>query len=1374
MPNGFNFYVPVTNPNSASHYTYQPGTTLALSHIDVTHLSTPRGTTYGSWQFMPNTNLDPATVTAGSQISASNRKAAFRHENEQARAHYYWVQFDRDQDSPASGVRLEISPAQHSMMARITFPTSAAFNNLIFDCSFASGGLTFGEDNKSFTAYSDQVKSGSSRMYIYGEFSSEFDSAKVLNNKQGIINFPDDQTTITMKLATSFISQEQAKRNLELEIPDGTTFEQVYGNAQKTWDDLLGTVEIEGATTEQMTTFYSNLYRTYLYPTLYSENTGTNEEPAWKYASLHSSTLTNKDVKDGKVYIGNGFWDTFRTTWPAYALLTPSKSGEMLDGMLTLYEETGWLPHFLNPGNIDTDTGSQAEAVLADAAAKGIVFDYETAYQAVIKNANAVQSGNYALGGRKGQEEYPFRGYVGDTSTGQSVSSNEAVSWSLDNYLDDYAASRLALALGKTEEAAYLQNRSLQYAQIFSEEAGGFFMYKNLGGVFSNAAGLNPYQWLGAYCESNAWNSLFTLPHDVNGLANLLGGREALADKLDTFFNAELDLHRIPTLHEMREAREVRMGLLAFNTQPALQIPYLYDYAGQPYKTQALVREIMDRLYVGGDIGQGYIGDDDAGSLSAWYVFSALGFFPTAVGNPEYTIGSPLFKKATIHLENGKELVINAPENSKENIYVQGVKLNGQAYDKTYFTHADLTEGGVIDFDMGPAPSDWGTGEDAVPTSVTQGDAIQMAQQDLTRPDMQKRSDINLSLGEPIFMTDNTQERSKLIDNTSATETTLTGSGKEIWYYTPTPQVVSMYTLTSGSDPAAAPSAFTLYGSMDGKDWVQLDKRTEESFAYSQFTRPFLVAEEKRQPYSYFKLEIDGRADVLLAEFELLGSHTPAAVEDAIEALPDPADLDISHKRTVYAAREMYNILSPEDKALVSNRDDLEAAVEQMQALISAQPAPSSGFAAEIAAIVDRYDSSQRQHEIVFYGASNFRMWEDMETDLGEYKVQNHGFGGSSDKDLVAFAETALYPYQPEILFFQTGSNDYVGLSGTEDQIVQTCMAYKKYMFEMFHKQMPHTKFVVMSGLLLPGRSQYTALTQRINEALRAYCETVDYMYFVDASALTYDGTNYNNSLFISDGIHLNHEGQLRWCNEYIRPQIDAIVEEYDLYWLSTEDERQPDAPEGLAGVAPTLKGRSDGKITGVSAGMEWRASEGDAFTACTGDELTGLAAGVYTLRYAAADGKLPSESGDITVPEGADTLPRPDCQWTLDKQAGIVKDIPAGTTVEELVQGFGGSEWVTVTLNGETVTTGLVVTGMTVQYTDGQQESYTAAVQGDLDKDGSVSIADVMEACKIMARQAAGNDPTPLELACGNLDMDKEISIADVMELCKILARQA
>lgn len=201
----------------------------------------------------------------------------------------------------------------------------------------------------------------------------------------------------------------------------------------------------------------------------------------------------------------------------------------------------------------------------------------------------------------------------------------------------------------------------------------------------------------------------------------------------------------------------------------------------------------------------------------------------------------------------------------------------------------------------------------------------------------------------------------------------------------------------------------------------------------------------------------------------------------------------------------------------------------------------------EVAPIVEKYPVQERQHEVIFYGASNFRLWTEMENDLLSYKVQNHGFGGSTDKLLMEYAPVLLYPYRPDIVFFQTGSNDYVSLSGSDEEKVNSCIAYKREMFAAFHAQLPDAKFVVMSGLLLPGRAEYTALTQRVNEELAALCTQVDYLYFVDASELTYDGKNYDSGLFLSDGIHLNHEGQLLWRDRYIQLELERLIKEFDL-----------------------------------------------------------------------------------------------------------------------------------------------------------------------------------------------------------------------------------
>lgn len=201
----------------------------------------------------------------------------------------------------------------------------------------------------------------------------------------------------------------------------------------------------------------------------------------------------------------------------------------------------------------------------------------------------------------------------------------------------------------------------------------------------------------------------------------------------------------------------------------------------------------------------------------------------------------------------------------------------------------------------------------------------------------------------------------------------------------------------------------------------------------------------------------------------------------------------------------------------------------------------------EVNPIAEKYNAEESQGEIIFYGASNFRMWTDLEQDLSEYKVQNHAFGGSTDKLLVEYADKLLYPYKPSIVFFQTGSNDYVSLSGTDEEKVKVCMDYKKQMFDTFHEKCPNAKFVVMSGLLLPGRSEYTHLTQMVNDELEAYCNSKDYMYFVNSEDLTYQNGKYRDDLFIKDGIHLNHTGQLLWRDEYIKPALDKVIEENNL-----------------------------------------------------------------------------------------------------------------------------------------------------------------------------------------------------------------------------------
>ncbi|HHW46825.1 MAG TPA: hypothetical protein GXX17_07985, partial [Clostridiales bacterium] len=681
MPHGFNAYVPMTESKSTLPYYYQlAGTKTKLRHMGITHAASPWLGDWGTWQFMPNTSININDVTRGDDISADKRAADFTHANEVAKAHYYSITFN--DGSAASGVKMEVTPTSHAMYARFTFPANSANRNLIFDCEWASGGLTFNSDG-SFTAYSDHIYghgeyspnrvNGATRMYIYGVIDQNYEDAKVVNSKQGIVSFGSGTTVVTMKLATSFISAEQAKKNLELEIGTNDTFDTIFQKAQKAWDDQLGIIEVEGATHDQLVTLYSCLYRMFCYPILYSENIGTAENENWAYSSPYSGSLTSPNVKSGKMYTINGFWDTYRSAWPAYFLLTPTMAGEMLDGIVEHYKDSGWVSRWLAPGAINCMVGTNIDAIFGDAMVKGIKFDYESAFAASLKNS-AVVSNDINKGGRIQTVTSIFRGWT-------STSVHEGFSWGMEDTINDFAISRMAEILGRTDEAEYYKNRALYYVNYFNKDL-GWFMARNDDGSFrySRIEDFNPSAWhersYWDYCEANAWNMSFTAVQDVQGIINLYGGKEKAIERLDNLFNADLRGQDVG----MREMREVRLGQYNHTNEPSLHLIYMYSYLGQPYKTQKYVRSVLSRCYAGSSIGQGYLGDEDNGQMSAWYVLNALGFYTPSVGNPEYVIGSPLFKKATIHLENGKDLVISAPNNSRENIYVQSVKFNGKEY----------------------------------------------------------------------------------------------------------------------------------------------------------------------------------------------------------------------------------------------------------------------------------------------------------------------------------------------------------------------------------------------------------------------------------------------------------------------------------------------------------------------------------------------------------------------------------------------------------------------------------------------------------------------------------------------------------------------
>lgn len=865
MPHGFNFFVPATNSNDNKIYNYQLEGN-SLKHITISHEPSYWVGDRGTWQFMINTSIDATKVTNGDQINASARQAEFTHENETAKAHYYSVNFN--EGSNASNSKMEVTPTVHGSVVKFTFDKDSQNRNIIFDSTRANGTLEFNDDG-TFEASSNHNSNGMETMYIYGEFSEKPDYTSTQNTKQGIASFNSE--VVEMKLATSFISIEQAKKNLELEITNTDNFDSIFTKAQDTWDDTLDMIDVKGASNDKLTTLYSNLYRLNAYPNLLSENTGTNDNPTWEYRSPYG----DHDVVEGKLYYNNGFWDTYRTAWAAYALFTPEKDTELLNGLVQHYLDQGYVPRWIAPGGTNSMVGTSSDVIFGDAIAKGIDFDWQSAYESAIKNAAvAVDSSNLTNGGRAQLNKSIFEGYTAHNLQG------EGFSWSIEGYINDYGIYKLAEKLGYEDEAEYYLNRALNYSRLFSSTGDTvndkWLRGKNSNGDWSYSdEDFNPFFWGDDYTETNAFNMSVSVTQDAQGLANLYGGRDALAEKLDTILETNGDywgygaVESVGGIHEQKEAREVKLGQYGHSNQPSHHIPYMYNYAGQPWKTQKYVRDILDRLYVGSDFGQGYIGDEDNGEMSAWYIFSALGFYPVSMGNDEYAIGSPLFEEMTVHLENGNSITVKANNNSDENIYIQSMKLNGEDYNKNYLKHSDIANGAIIEFTMGNTPNiNWGSSEDSLPTSITKNDEIPNPLEDVTITSVKEIDEPSQDVySDSVYS--NVKDIRNLFDNDSNTSAMLNDTGNsEIIYNFIKPTKVSMLTLTSGRT-GEAPSAYKLSGSNDGTEWEVVDERSNLEFQWQRYTRPFKLKEEKS--FTKYKLELVG--GTALSEIELLGQE---------------------------------------------------------------------------------------------------------------------------------------------------------------------------------------------------------------------------------------------------------------------------------------------------------------------------------------------------------------------------------------------------------------------------------------------------------------------------------------------------------------------
>ena len=462
-------------------------------------------------------------------------------------------------------------------------------------------------------------------------------------------------------------------------------------DGRKAWNDVLGKIEIEGGTLDQQRTFYSTLYRSTLFPRKLYEIDANGKV-------VHYSPY-NGQVLPGYMYTDTGFWDTFRALFPLLNLVYPSVNKEIQEGLINTYNESGFLPEWASPGHRGCMVGNNSASIVADAYLKGIRgYDIEKLYEAVVFGANHVHP-TVSSTGRLGYEYYNKLGYVP-----YNVGINESAARTLEYAYDDWTIYRLAKALKRPQSEIDLYAKRCQnYRNLYSSEY-KLMRGRNEDGTFQSP--FSPFKWGDAFTEGNSWHYTWSVFHDPQGLIDLMGGNKVFASMLDSVFKMPPvfdDSYYGGVIHEIREMQIMNMGQYAHGNQPIQHMIYLYNYAGEPWKAQYWVREVMDKLYNAHP--DGYCGDEDNGQTSAWYVFSALGFYPVCPGSNEYVIGSPLFNKMTVKLENGNTIRINAINNGSSKRYIKELRLNGRPYSKNYFAHEDLLRGATIDITMSETPN---------------------------------------------------------------------------------------------------------------------------------------------------------------------------------------------------------------------------------------------------------------------------------------------------------------------------------------------------------------------------------------------------------------------------------------------------------------------------------------------------------------------------------------------------------------------------------------------------------------------------------------------------------------------------------------------
>jgi predicted alpha-1,2-mannosidase len=705
LPWGMNFWTPQTRTmGNGWGYTYNDNKIMGIKQ---THQPSPWINDYAAFSLM--------AITGKIKTGETERASWFSHKAEVAKPYYYSV-YLADYDITA-----EVTPTERAAIFRFTFPQNDS-SWILLD-GFNKGSMVkIIPAERKVIGYCRNNHGGvpaNFHNYFVAIFDHDFTATHTwhgdtlnLNGLEqegehsgAVLGFRTKKgEKLNVRIASSFISQEQAVLNLTREI-GGKDFDTIKKEGKEAWNKQLGRIDVEGGTLDQQRTFYSCLYRMILFPRQFFEINAKNE-------IVHYSPY-NGEVLPGYMYTDNGFWDTFRALFPFFTLMYPDVDSKIMEGLVNASKESGWLPEWASPGHRDCMIGSNSASLIADAYNKGIRgFDIEALYQAIIKNTKG--PGPVSSVGRLGADFYNRLGYVP-----YNVDINENAARTLEYAYADFCIWQLAKELGKPKEEIDLyEKRAMNYKNVF-DDGRKLMRGRNLDGTFQSP--FSPYKWGDAFTEGNSWHYTWSVFQDVEGLVNLMGGKENFIAKLDSVFTVppvfDYSYYGV-VIHEIREMQIANMGNYAHGNQPVQHMIYLYNYAGQPWKTQYHVRDVLDKLY--NYTPDGYCGDEDNGQTSAWYVFSSLGFYPVTPGSDEYVFGSPLFDKVTLNFENGKKLVINAHGNSKENVYVKDIRLNKKGLDRNYIRHSELQKGGVLQFTMQSTPNEKrGTSEKSYPFSMS-------------------------------------------------------------------------------------------------------------------------------------------------------------------------------------------------------------------------------------------------------------------------------------------------------------------------------------------------------------------------------------------------------------------------------------------------------------------------------------------------------------------------------------------------------------------------------------------------------------------------------------------------------------------------------